>query len=182
MRAAARQGNSTFLLQRVFERGIRSVAASMIWDPIAVRFCREAGVGATLDLRVGGKSGRSSGTPLDLRATVRGLASGITQRFATVPVPIGDAAWIEADVDIILASVRTQTFHPEVFTKLGLDPTTRKLVLVKSNYHFQAGFAPIAKKILFAATPGALQPRFGEIPYTKLKTPYWPRVEDPWAA
>lgn len=176
-------GDSTYLLQRVFERGIRNVASSMHWDPIAVRFCREAGVGETLDLRIGGKSGKSSGMPLDLRVTVKGLVSGITQRFGTVPVPIGDAAWVHADgVDIVLASIRTQTFHPEVFTKLGLDPTTRKLLLVKSIYHFQAGFAPIAKRILFAATPGALQPRFSEIPYTKLKTPYWPKVEDPWAA
>jgi hypothetical protein len=32
------------------------------------------------------------------------------------------------------------------------------------------------------APPGALTPRFEEIPYTKLKRTYWPKVEDPFAA
>ena len=42
-----------------------------MWDPVAVRFCLEAGEGATFDLRVGGKCGGASGNPVDLEVTVR---------------------------------------------------------------------------------------------------------------
>ena len=35
-------------------------------------------------------------------------------------------------------------FGPEGFTKLGLDLTHHKMVIVKSTQHFYAGFAPIA--------------------------------------
>jgi microcystin degradation protein MlrC len=66
-------------------------------------------------------------------------------------------------------------------TKLGLDVAQRKLVVVKSTQHFHAGFAPIAKAILYATPPGALSSDFAAIAYTKLKKPYWPRVKDPFA-
>ncbi|SDP36015.1 M81 family metallopeptidase [Phyllobacterium sp. OV277] len=175
-------GDSTFVLRRVIERGIKDVAACLYWDPIAVRLCHEAGEGAVLPLRIGGKIGPASGQPLDLTVTVRKLASGITQRFGIVPLSIGDAAWVSFEgVDIVLNSLRTQTFHPECMTALGLDPTKRKIVIVKSSNHFRAGFEPIASKILYISAPGALQPHFEDVPYTKLKKSYWPKVENPFA-
>ena len=42
--------DSTFVLRRVLERGIGSVASGLYWDPVAVRLCREAGVGARFEL------------------------------------------------------------------------------------------------------------------------------------
>jgi microcystin degradation protein MlrC len=173
-------GDSTFILKRILERGIRDVVSALHWDPIAVRFCREAGEDATLDLRIGGKTGPVSGLPLDLRVRVRRLAAGITQRFGAIPLPIGDAAWITADgVDIVLNTRRTQVFHPECMTALGIDLAHYRCVAVKSTNHFYAGFAPIAADVLFVDTPGALQRRFEQIPYTKLMRTYWPRVHDP---
>ncbi|MGE6743006.1 M81 family metallopeptidase [Allorhizobium pseudoryzae] len=174
-------GDSTFILRRIIERGIRDVASCLYWDPIAVRMCREAGEGATLALRIGGKVGPASGDPLDLTVTVRRIASGITQRFGPTPLGIGDAAWVSAgSVDIMLNTVRTQTFHPECMTALGLDPTQKKIVVVKSSNHFRAGFEPIASEILYVSAPGALQPSFEVLAFTKLKRPYWPRVANPF--
>ena len=114
--------------------------------------------------------------------TVKGLADSLTQRFGQAPVNMGASAWVAAEgIDLVLTSLRTQVFHPEGMTKLGLDLASRKLVLVKSTQHFHAGFAPIAKAVLYAAPPGALRPDFAAIPYTKLARPYWPRVADPFA-
>ena len=144
--------------------------------------CREAGEGATLDLRIGGKVGKASGDPLDLTVTVRRIASDITQRFGPTPLSIGDAVWISAgSVDIVLNTLRTQTFHPECMTALGLDPSTKRIVVVKSSNHFRAGFEPIASEILYVGAPGALQPRFDELPFTKLTKSYWPKVDNPLA-
>ncbi|MBW0369862.1 M81 family metallopeptidase [Ensifer adhaerens] len=175
-------GDSTFILRRIIERGIEDVASCLYWDPIAVRMCREAGEGATLALRIGGKVGPASGDPLDLTVTVRRVASGITQRFGPTPLAIGDAVWVSAgSIDIVLNTVRTQTFHPECMTALGLDPAQKKIVVVKSSNHFRAGFEPIARDILYVSAPGALQPTFEDLAFTKLKRPYWPRVANPFA-
>ena len=147
-----------------------------------MRMCREAGEGATLDLRIGGKIGKVSGDPLDLTVKIRRIASDITQRFGPTPLSIGDAVWVSTgNIDIVLNTVRTQTFHPECMTALGLDPSQKKIVVVKSSNHFRAGFEPIASQILYVGAPGALQPRFEDLPFTKLKKPYWPRVADPLA-
>jgi microcystin degradation protein MlrC len=80
--------DATFLLRAMIERGMTSIATGLFWDPIAVRICKEAGEGATLDLRIGGKCGPMSGDPLDLTVTVRKIASGLTQRFGTLPAPM----------------------------------------------------------------------------------------------
>ncbi len=175
-------GDSTFFLKRMLERGMRDVASGFYWDPMAVTFCQDAGVGATFDLRVGGKCGRSSGDPVDLTVTVKGLADNPTQRFGLAPDPMGATAWVEAKgINLVITALRTQVFHPEGFTKLGLDLQRMKIVVVKSTQHFHAGFFPIAKAILYAGGPGALHPDFAKVPYTKLTRPYWPRVEDPFA-
>jgi microcystin degradation protein MlrC len=175
-------GDATFFARRLLERGIGNAALGYFWDPIAVRFCEEAGIGASFDLRFGGKCGVASGDPLDLHVTVRGIAHDVFQHFGVSPCPLGTVVWIEGGgLDFVLSTVRCQAFHPEGMTVTGLDLSTRKLVIVKSTQHFHAGFAPIAKAVLYAAPPGTLRPDFAEIPYTKLTRPYWPRVADPFA-
>jgi len=51
---------------------------------------------------------------------------------------------------------------------------------VKSAQHFYNGFVGVAKEILYVATPGAADPDVTRWPYTKRKTPFWPKVADPW--
>ena len=175
--------DSTFILERLIARGVGDVASGLYWDPVAVRFCMEAGEGAALRLRIGGKCGPDSGDPVDLAVTVQRIVTGADQTFGSARNGIGDAVWVRAEggLDLVLNTLRTQVFHPDAFTALGLDPAARKMVVVKSTQHFHAGFAPIAKEIVYVAAPGAIAPDFAAIPYTKLAKPYWPRVEDPWA-
>jgi microcystin degradation protein MlrC len=175
-------GDSTFMLRRLLERGVRNVASGYYWDPMAVRFCEEAGVGAVFPLRIGGKTSTLSGDPVDLVVTVRGIREHATQHFGPSPAPMGTAVWVSAEgIDLVLISQRTQVFHPEGFAATGLDPSSRKIVVVKSTQHFHAGFAPMAAAILYASAPGALRGDFAAIPYTKIKRPWWPKVADPFA-
>ena len=176
--------DSTFLLEKVLERKINGsarVLSGCYWDPMAVHFCIEAGIGATMDLRVGGKCGPFSGNPIDLRITVRGIQTNATQPFGNAISKIGDAVWIEADgIDLVLNTLRCQVFHPQVFTGLGIQLENYHIVIVKSTQHFFAGFSPLAKKIIYVKTPGALSPDFSNIPYRKFRKPYWPKNEKPF--
>ena len=56
-------GDATFFIKRIRERGITDVASGYYWDPIAVRFCMEAGIGASFELRIGGKCGTAPAIP-----------------------------------------------------------------------------------------------------------------------
>lgn len=175
--------DSTFVLRRLLERGCRDAAVGCFWDPLAVRFCAEAGPGATFDLRLGGKCGPVSGDPLDLRVKVRGVVPRLLQTgLSGGHSDFGQSAWVTTGgIDVVVTSLRAQTFAPDAFGNCGLDVRERRIVVVKSTQHFHAAFAPIAREVLYVATPGAIPPDFAAIPYTRRTTPFWPRVADPFA-
>ena len=175
--------DSTFVARAILERGLKDVGIAIMYDPQAVAFCHEVGEGATIELRLGGKLGPSSGQPLDVRGVVRGLARKAKQVGLSGLVSMGDAAWLEVDgVHFIIGSQRVQCFHPTAFTALGLDPATLRSVIVKSTNHFRAGFDAMATDVIYVDAPGAIQSDFASIPYQRFNAPFWPKVEDPWAA
>lgn len=176
-------GDSTFVLKAVLERGLKDVALGMYWDPIVIRQCQEAGAGATLKLRIGGKMGEASGDPVDLTVKVLEIKSGLVQKFGALDSPMGTAALLEVDgVFLLVNDLRSQVFDPQAFEQLGLDLSDMKIVVVKSSNHFYDRFAPIASEVIHMKTPGAITPDFTKIPYTKRDHNYWPKVENPFAA
>ena len=173
--------DSTFMLKEVLARGMRDVALGIFWDPLLVRMCSEAGLDSTMDVRIGGKLGKSSGEPVDLRVTVRAIGHDMSQALGDSLMPMGNAVRLEAEgVHLVVSDLRTQTLHPTAFTDLGVDPGAMKAFVVKSAQHFHAGFAPIASEVLVMKGPGTLTPDFTAIPFTKRDGKYWPRVENPW--
>ena len=82
-----------------------------------------------------------------------------------------------AGVDVVLITKRTQALGLELFTNLGIDPRTRRLLVVKSTNHFMAAFGPIAKKVIYVATNAPLNRDYREIPYTRVNRPIWPLDE-----
>ncbi len=172
------------LLRAMLRRGIQDAAFGSVWDPIAVQTCAEAGIGARFQLRLGGKCGPASGDPLDLTVTVRALRADHGQSgLGSELVQMGASAWIEVDgIDVVVNSIRTQIFAPDAFTGLGIDLGAKRLIAVKSSWHFQAHFAAIADRIILLATSGALQADFAAIPYRKKRDlDFFPRVADPLA-
>ena len=169
--------DSTFVLRELLERGVRDAAVGMLWDPLAVRLATDAGVGAELQLRIGGKVGPGSGAPLDVRATVLAVRTDACQHglAGNLSEPLGDAVAIRVDgIDVVLNSIRQQVFSPECFTALGIDLASKRLVAVKSTRHFRARFDPIASRTVFCDAPGALNSDLARLPYAHLRRPVWP--------
>jgi microcystin degradation protein MlrC len=170
------------LLRAILARSLRDAAFGCVWDPVAVNVCADAGVGSRFALRLGGKCGPSSGDPLDIEIVVRAISKHHDQQgLGDSRVSMGASVWIESGgVDIVVNSIRTQTFSPDAFTGLGIDLSRKRLIGVKSSQHFRANFASIADHVILAATPGALQMDFAALAYRK-KTDleYFPRTRDP---
>jgi microcystin degradation protein MlrC len=178
-------GDSTFLLRAMLDRGITNAAIAMIWDPIAVSMAMDAGVGGELDLRIGGKIGPLSGDPVDLHVTVTGLQANAAQYVgppeARSAIVIGDTAAVHArGIDIVLYSIRHQTFSPDCFTVVGINPLEKHILVVKSSQHFHTTFSPFASRILYIAGPGAHSPFFETLPYRVFRKEIWPWVENPF--
>jgi len=171
------------LLQEILDQGLTDNVSGLYYDVMAVRLCKEAGEGASMNLRVGGKYCRESGTPVDLDVKVMKIIENASQSFGDVKSPIGDIVWLQAagNVNLVLNTIRGQTFNPDAFTQLGIDLSALQIVVPKSSQHFYAGFAPIAAEVIYATSPGTLNVEFGTIPFRNLNSPFWPNVEDPFA-
>lgn len=172
--------DSTFLLAACLERGLTDVAIGLLWDPVAVELAFAAGVGAKLDMRIGGKVGPLSGDPLDLYVEVLELTEDKRQQLWTETQlsKLGRTALIETNgIQIVLNDRRQQPMHPMAFTEAGCDPWTKRLVIVKSSQHFYANFEPHAIEVIYCDAPGSLNGDVHQRPYRRITRPVWPLDE-----
>jgi len=173
-------GDSTIILNELFAQRCSNTALATIWDPIAVRTCFSAGNNAQFKLRFGGKMSDKGGEPIDAEVRVRNLVRDATQSFGQSVVPLGDCAWIEVHgVDVILNTVRSQVFNPDIFSNLGIDVQSKSLLVVKSTNHFHAAFSAISKSIIYAAVDGPYPNNPITNDYKNLNRKIWPRVDNP---
>ncbi|WP_137133177.1 M81 family metallopeptidase [Rhizobium sp. FKY42] len=173
-------GDATVVLAELLSQGVTNAAVGMIWDPIAVQICMAAGEGAEIPLRFGAKSAPGTGNPIDGLVTVVKLQPNAEMRFGDSIAPFGDAAHIRLNgIDIILSSVRVQSYDPSLFTALGVDPLTKHILVIKSTNHFYAAFSKIASEILYcsAGTPYPNNPAAN--PYRRARRDIWPIMANP---
>jgi len=173
-------GDATVILQELLDRGATDTAIGTIWDPMAVQICMAAGEGAEIPLRFGAKSAPGTGNPIDGLVKIISLVASAEMRFGESFAPFADAAHIQLDgIDIILNSTRAQSFDPSLFSVMGIDPTLKKILVIKSTNHFYASFSRIASEILYcsAGTPYPNNP--ARTPYRRARKDIWPMVADP---
>lgn len=167
-------GDSTAVLELLLEHGVHDACLGPLWDPQAVRFCFDAGVGARLALRIGGKVGPASGRPLDVRARVLALQRDHAQQVRGVRAPLGDCAAVEVQgVEVVLCSVRDQAYEPGLFTGLGIDCAHRRFIVLKSAQQYRLGFDAITTASLPLRAPERAGRHHGRLP-----RPMWPLDED----
>lgn len=175
-------GDATHLLKAMLARGMTHFASGLFWDPGVVRICQDAGIGSTLKLRLGGKTGVVSGDPIDLSARVMNIETGLGQHLGTGLEPMGTVVWLRLDgeIDLLVNDLRVQVYHPEAFEQIGIRLAKKSVVAVKSLFHFYGPFSQISDHILQVASPGGTQPAFHDLALTKRKLPFWPAVAQPF--
>jgi microcystin degradation protein MlrC len=177
-------GDSTYVLAELLARGANDVALALLWDPMAVDLCHDAGLGTRLPLRIGGKAGPLSGAPLDVFAEVTALRTDARQALYGVGeprLPLGRSAAIriagigtsaaKASIDVVLNSSRQQVFSRHCFTEHGIDPLQRHVVVVKSTQHFMHDFATLAAHVVRCDAPGTMSPDLSTFPYRNVRRP-----------
>jgi microcystin degradation protein MlrC len=168
--------DATFFLRRIVERGIQGVAIGPFWDPVAARIAIEAGEGARLPLRIGGKVSPLSGDPIDLDCSVKAVRLEHVQTgLSNTRSEMGDSVLVEANgVEILLSSLRNQAMGTDLFTGIGCDLAAKRIVVVKSSQHFHASYSKVASHVIYAAAPGAVTLDLRTLPYRKVRRPKWP--------
>ncbi|MFV0386545.1 M81 family metallopeptidase [Paracoccus sp. (in: a-proteobacteria)] len=181
-------GDATVILKELMARGARDVAIGTIWDPVAVQLCTAAGEGAEMYLRFGAKSAPLTGEPVDALVRVLTVSPDAAMAFGESVVPFGPAVRIElldqagagTGIQVILNTIRAQSYDPSLFSVMGIDPRSQKILVIKSTNHFYAAFAPIATEILYCSAGKPYPNDPATNPYRLVRKDIWPRVENPF--
>jgi len=156
-------GNSdtTGMLRALLACGAQRAALGLLVDPAAALAAHAAGVGRSITLGLGGRSGISGDAPLaatfrvDAVSDGRVLCNGPFSRGARME--LGPSACLAVDgVRIVVSSRKTQLADQALYRFVGIEPTEQAILVNKSSVHFRADFTPIAQEILVAAAPGPM--------------------------
>jgi len=156
-------GDSTGMLRAFVEAGLRDACILYMVDPESVAICHAAGVGAVVDLQVGGKSASVQGQPVTMRAHVVAVSDGQYlydgPMYSGLDATMGPSAHVEQDgLHVLLVTIREQPFDTAFARTLGLDPRQMRYVGVKSAAHFRSGFESWAGAVHLVAEPSVHSP------------------------
>lgn len=177
---ASGDGNS--ILWEVVRQGYRGKTLAPIVDPAAVRQAFAAGVGATIETRVGGACDPRRFTPLPVKGRVRMLSDGKfrSESFGW-PWDSGDTAVLECDnLTLVVGTRPVSLFDRSWFWAHGQDPRRFDLVVVKSPHCEQAMFAAWCAKLINVDAPGSTSANLKSLGHVRCARPIFPlddRVE-----
>lgn len=188
-------GDGTHLLRAMYEADLDMACFGFVYDAAAVEACARAGVGNRTRLSIGGHHDAVHGDPIEVDVYVAALTDGrivySNPMLAGVHQKLGPTARVRLlgprgwrfGVDVILTSVRQQTFDDGILALHGIDVATYPVVALKSSSHFRAGFGHLDTTIITADTPGLTSRRLDAFEYERLDGPRWPIDPDttlPW--
>ena len=171
-------GDGTEILRELIKRNAKNVGVACIKDPEAVAKAIEVGVSGQLDMRIGGKTDHNHGDPIRVKGTIRTITDGsFVHKSGEVGVTenVGRTAVIDIDgIEVILTEKSHAPNDPEIYRRNGIEPTDKKILLLKSRGHFRAAYEPFSKEVIEVDGPGLTTPNLKRFTYTKIPHPIWP--------
>jgi microcystin degradation protein MlrC len=171
--------DGTILLKTLLDLNAPNAVLAVIADPSAVQQLIRAGVGNTLTINLGGNTDQLHGPTLNIKGYVKLISDGAFR--ARGPMATGLESQMGRTVvfrckgvDVIITEKRIQPTDLELYRSVGIDPTQKKILVVKSAVHFRASHEPIAVKIIEVDTPGIHSARLSAFHYQKLRRPIFP--------
>ncbi len=184
--ASGTAGDGTAALAGLLAADAQSAAVAQIMDREAVQACIDAGVGSTVTLSVGGKHDGLHGDPVEVTGMVRLIHEGSfemggvmghgtrSSRGRTVVLEINGPGGIELQ----LTDLRGHPNDLNFFRAFGIEPTERRILVLKSAAHFRAAFEPIAARVIEIDAPGISSPDLHSFDYKNLRRPIYPLDPD----
>ena len=171
---AGGDSDTTGMLRALVRNDATRAAIGVIYDPQSAKAAHAAGVGATITLALGGKSGISGDAPYQETFIVEQLSDG--QFVAPGPyyggrdMDMGPSACLRiGGIRVVVSSHNAQLADQSMYRYVGIEPTEQAILVNKSSVHFRADFEPIAEKLLICAAPGAMPADTAALPWTRLR-------------
>lgn len=178
-------GDGTDLLRELIRVNV-AAAFGFIYDPQVAELAKKAGVGSRISCLLGGKTDKLHGEPIELKdAYVRCISDGRSTRKNPMGLgredSIGTTACLEVgNVQIVVASVRTQTFDDGPFVTAGVDWSLVDIVALKSAQHFKGWWASQVETIIPCESHGVMTANISLLDFTRADTSYYPFGDPVW--
>lgn len=173
-------GDSNVILRALREAGYPKRVLAPIVDPQAAAAAHAAGVGATVEVSLGGALDPGRFTPMPVRARVKLLSDG-RSRLETMKIGLdaGPTAVLAFDQTTVVVLSRTVSlFDRALYYANGLDPKDFDLVVVKSPHTEHHMYDAWVEKNFNIDAPGATSADLRSLGHTICARPIFPLDED----
>lgn len=172
-------GDSNAILREAMQQDYPGRLLAPIVDPPAVEAAFAAGIGATIQVTVGGRMDPVRYQPLQIEARVRLLSDG---RFRSEsfgwPWDSGNTAVLETDhATLVVGTHAVSLFDRSWFWAHGQDPRRFDAVVVKSPHCEHHMFADWCAKLINVDAPGSTSANLCSLGHTICARPLFPLDE-----
>ena len=176
---AGTPGDGTHLLRAMLDAKLGADACfGFIVDQEVAATAHTSGVGAEIQIVLGGKTDDLHGAPLEVTAYVKALSDGklVLQHMGKGSrLHLGPLCRLVInEMDVVVGSRRSQTLDKEPFLAVGIDVERYRYVALKSSNHFRAAYQSIASAIITADPPGLSTHQLQVFPRQQTDLALWP--------
>ena len=175
--------DTTEVLRSILKHKLEDVAVFGFYDPDVVDEMQKAGVGNQITVSLGAKffmdALEKQSRPIEVTGEVKAIFNGKFKAKVAMArgltVNMGTTAILSVgSIDIIIVSRHVEPTDPECFRSLGIEPTEKRYLMLKSRIHYRVGFRDIAKEIIECAGVGVCTSDYGQINFNTVRRPIFP--------
>lgn len=173
-------GDSTFLIRALHERKL-GPAFACIWDPESAAQATAAGVGVRTKMKIGGKTDKLHGAPLEAEFTVARLHDGKfredqVRHGGFTEMDQGPSAVIRAEsgLDVLVTTRRIPPFSLKQITSAGIVPGDYRYIVAKGVHAPVAAYEFVCPTLIRVNTDGVTTADMGKLVFHHRRKPLFP--------
>jgi len=175
--------DTTVVLAEVLRQGLENAAFYAVYDPQAAKMAAQAGIGANVTLKLGGKTPmpalREASHPLEVSGTVKFVFDGRYRNhgpmYKGVLNDTGTTVVLDTGkVEIVIISQHQEPFDLSCLHSAGIDPLKKRYVILKSRVHWRAGFGNLAREVVECDGLGVTTSDYSQLTFKNVRRPIYP--------
>ena len=174
-------GDSTCILREMLNQKIEQTALVPIVDPEVVETAILAGEGQNITVNIGGKLDTKFYNPIKISGKVMKIGGGILKAevVGLDSFDMGRSVLIKVGTIYIVVTQERGVGgnHPIVYNHFGLDPSSAKMIVLKTASNWQY-YKDMISEIIRVDTPGATMSQVNNFVWENIPRPIFPLDEE----
>lgn len=175
--------DTTVVLAEVLRQGLENAVFYAIYDPSAAEMAAQAGIGANVTLKLGGRAKmpalREPSHPLEVSGKVKFIFDGRYRNhgpmYKGVQNDTGTTVVLDTgSVEIVIISRHQEPFDLSCLLSARIDPLKKRYVVLKSRVHWRAGYGNLAREVVECDGLGVTTSDYSQLTFKNVRRPIYP--------